>query len=139
MILGPEFKNRMMMQFLKSLNIKLIFSQSSFKASNVERAQYTLERLIFSHITAHETLNYTEILQDLITRYNKTKHSFTGFSPLEVENSEENQDIVLSKFGEKYRKLKKKDPKFLLNDAVRILLFKSPFHRGYNIQRSYER
>ena len=139
MILGPEFKNRMMMQFLKSLNIKLIFSQSSFKASNVERAQYTLEPLIFSHITAHETLNYTEILQDLITRYNKTKHSFTGFSPLQVENSEENQDIVLSKFGEKYRKLKKKDPKFLLNDAVRILLFKSPFHRGYNIQRSYER
>ena len=118
-----------MLQMLKSLNIKIIFSQSSFKASGVERAQYTLERLIFSHITAHETLEYIESLQELITRYNKTKHSFTGFTPLEVESCEKKQDIVLLKFGEKYRKLKKKNPIFSVEDEVRILLFKSPFHR----------
>ena len=101
----------------------------------VERAQYTIERLIFSHITAHESLSYIGVLQKLITKYNKTKHSFTGFSPIEIENSDKKQDIVLLKFGDRYRKLKKREPKFSPGDKVRILLFKSPFHRGYNIQR----
>ncbi len=59
----------------------------------------------------------------------KTRHSFTGFTPLEVESCEKKQDIVLLKFGEKYRKLKKKNPIFSVEDEVRILLFKSPFHR----------
>ena len=131
--LGSEFRNHLMFQMLKSLNIKIIFTQSSFKASGIERAQYTLERLIFSHITAHATLSYIEILQDLITRYNKSKHSFTGFTPLEVESSEEKQDIVLMKFGEKYRKLRKRHAKYSIGDEVRILLFKSPFHRLVNI------
>lgn len=101
----------------------------------VERVQYTIERLIFSHITAHESLSYIGVLQKLIARYNNSKHSFTGFSPLEVENSDKKQDIVLLKFGERYRKLKKREAKFFPGDTVRILLFKSPFHRGYNIQR----
>ena len=118
-----------MFQMLKSLNIKIIFTQSSFKASGIERAQYTLERLIFNHITSHETLNYIEVLQKLITRYNKTIHSFTEYTPLEVESSEEKQDAVLLKFGEKYKKLKERHPKYSLEDEVRILLFKSPFHR----------
>ena len=136
---GPEFKNKIVMKMLKDLKINLIFSQSSFKASCVERAQYTLERLIFSHITAHETLKYVDVLQSIVARYNKSKHSFTGFTPLEVESSDVKQDLVLSKFMKRYSKIKSKEPKFSIGDTVRILLFKSPFHRGYNIQRSYER
>ena len=136
---GPEFKNELFINMMKKLNIKLIFSQSSFKAAHVERAQYTLERLIYSHITAFETLKYIDVLQHLVNRYNHTKHSFTGFSPLEVENNEEIQDKVFIKFAQRYEKVKKKEPKYKIGDWVRILLHKSPFHRGYNIQRSYER
>ena len=39
----------------------------------------------------------------------------------------------------KYFKLNRKAQKFEVGDKVRILLWKSPFHRGYNLQRSYER
>lgn len=124
---------------MKNLNIKLIFSQSSFKASHVERAQYTLERLIYSHITAYETLKYIDVLQHLVKRYNHTKHSFTGFTPFIVENDEKVQDQVLIKFAQRYDKVKPKAPKYKVGDTVRMLLYKSPFHRGYNIQRSYER
>lgn len=124
---------------MKKLNIKLIFSQSSFKASHVERAQYTLERLIYSHITANETLQYIDAIQHLVNRYNRTKHSFTGFTPLEVEDDEKKQDQVFIKFVQRYQKVKSQTPKYKINDWVRILLYKSPFHRGYNIQRSYER
>lgn len=136
---GSEFKNALFMNMMKKLNIKLIFSQSSFKASHVERAQYTLERLIYSHITAYESLRYLDALQHLVSRYNNTKHSFTGFTPMEVENDEEKQDKVFIKFAQKYHKVKQQQPKYKVGDWVRILLFKSPFHRGYNIQRTYER
>ena len=124
---------------MKKLNVKLIFSQSTFKASHVERAQYTLERLIYSHITAFETLKYIDVLQHLVNRYNHTKHSFTGFTPFKIENDEEVHDRVFIKFAQRYDKIKPKAPKYKVGDCVRILLFKSPFHRGYNIQRSYER
>ena len=136
---GPEFRNKVFSEMIKKLNVKLIFSQSSFKASHVERAQYTLERLIYSHITANETLKYIDVIQHLVNRYNRTKHSFTGFTPMEVENDEEKQDQVFIKFAQRYQKVKRRSPKYKVDDWVRILLFKSPFHRGYNIQRTYER
>ena len=101
----------------------------------IERVQYTLERLIYSHITAFETLNYLDVLQLLVKRYNETSHSFTGFSPTEVEKDEQVQDKVALKFAKRYQKLKRTEPKYRVGDWVRILLFKSPFHRGYNIQR----
>ena len=121
------------------MKIKLIFTKSSFKASVVERAQLTLERLIFKHITEKESLEYVSVLQYLVRRYNLSKHSFTKYTPQEVEVSLEKQDEVLIKFGEKYLKLKKQAPKYRVNDVVRIQLFKGPFHRGYNLQFSYER
>ena len=132
---GVEFKNKLFIDRMKKLNINLIFSQSTFKASHVERAQYTLERLIYSHITANETLKYIDVLQHLVNRYNKTRHSFTGFTPWEVENDELIQDRVFIKFAQRYHKVKRRKPKYNVGDCVRILLFKSPFHRGYNIQR----
>ncbi len=135
---GSEFKNGLIKKFLSKAKVKLIFSNSSFKASHIERAQYTLERLIFSHITAKESLAYIHVLQNLVDRYNSTIHSFTHFTPYEVENDLKKQDEVMIRFGRKYQKLKKVTPKFALNDKVRILLFKGPFHRGYNLQRSYE-
>ena len=75
------------------MKIKHKISKSLFKASVIERAQYTLERLIFSYITgiffknfqkifkfilAKEDLAYVGILQYLVRRYNRTQHSFTG-------------------------------------------------------------
>ena len=127
---GPEFKNVEFEKFLSKLRIKLIFTNSSFKCSHIERAQYTLERLIFSHITAKESLEYINFLQHLVNRYNSTKHSFTKYTPLEAEKSADIQDEILMKFGQKYQKLKGQKPKFKVGDTVRILLFKGPFHRG---------
>lgn len=94
------------------------------------RTQLTLERLIFSHITARESLEYVNFLQQLVHRYNVTRHSFTKYTPQEVEENLEIQDEVLLKFGRKYQKLKKQSPKFKIGDEVRIQLFKGPFHRG---------
>ena len=112
------------------MKIKLIFTKSSFKASVVERAQLTLERLIFKHITEKESLEYVNVLQYLVRRYNLSKHSFTQYTPQEVEESLEKQDEVLIKFGRKYLKIKKQAAKYRVNDVVRIQLFKGPFHRG---------
>ena len=136
---GPEFRNKIFEDFCNKMKIKLIFTKSSFKASVIERTQLTLERLIFSHITARESLEYVNFLQQLVHRYNVTRHSFTKYTPQQVEENLEVQDEVLLKFGRKYQKIKKQKPKFKIGDTVRIQLFKGPFFRGYNLQFSYER
>lgn len=132
---GSEFRNGEFEKFLSRLKIKLIFTNSSFKCSHIERAQYTLERLIFSHITARESLEYVNFLQHLVNRYNSTRHSFTKYTPHEAEKSVEAQDEILIRFGQKYQKMQQQKPKFKVGDIVRILLFKGPFHRGMDTDR----
>ena len=41
--------------------------------------------------------------------------------------------------AKKVQSVKKQNPKFKIGDVVRIAKKKSPFHRSYNLQRSYER
>ena len=96
----------------------------------VERVQQTLQRLIYNFITEEESLRYINVLQHLVDRYNKTAHSFTGYSPYEVESDLSIQSQVLIKFAEKYDKVKKINPQFAIGDTVRILLHKSAFHRS---------
>lgn len=129
----------MVRKLLADLKIRLIFSESQFKAMYIEVAQRTLQRLIYSFLTEEETLRYINVLQHLILRYNLTPHSFHGFRPLDVESDEAKHHEVLLKFARKYDRLKRKSPTFKVGETVRILLHKTKFHRAYNIQRSYER
>lgn len=136
---GGEFKNASIRKLLSNLKIRLIFSESQFKAMYIEVLQRTLERLIYTFLTEDETLRYIHVLQHLVRRYNQTPHSFVKFSPFDIESDVKTHNEVLLRFAKRYDKLKRKSVLFEPGDCVRILLHKSKFHRSYNIQRSYER
>ena len=136
---GPEFNNKKFRGYLREIGVNIIFSESNQKASTVERFQRTLERKIYIFITEFEKLRYIDVLSPILSTYNRTKHSFLKYTPLQVETSREIHNDVLIKHALKFYNIKRKSPKFKIGDIVRIATKKTAFHRSYNIQRTYER
>lgn len=62
---------------------------TNYKTSTsiVEGAIKTLKMLIRNYITAHNTITYNEVLNDLVFNYNNTKHSAIGQTPKEALDS----------------------------------------------------
>ena len=111
--------------------MNIIFSESNQKASTVERFQRTLERKIYIFITEFEKLRYIDVLSPIISTYNRTKHSFLKYTPLQVETSREIHNDVLIKHTLKFYNIKRKSPKFKIGDVVRIATKKTAFQRTY--------
>lgn len=136
---GSEFNNKLFSKFLKKLGIRLIFSKSNQKASTIERFQQTLQKKIYLYITQNESLRFIHVLNDVVCLYNNTHHRFLKCTPFEVETSRDIRNNLMLKHAKKLFNLKKQKPNFAIGDVVRISLKKTPFHRAYNLQRTYER
>ena len=65
-----------------------------------------------------ESPGWIDGLPYIISSYNRTTHSFTGFSPFEVEQSYTAQRRVLEKFIESYISVPKQSPKHKIGDKV---------------------
>ena len=136
---GPEFDNKKFKKYMNDIGVKLIFSKSENKCSTVERFQKTIQRKIYLYITEFETRRFVHILHKIVENYNSSTHSFLKASPFDVEVDKEIQNKVMILHAKKVQSVKKQKPKFKIGDVVRIALKKSPFHRSYNLQRTYER
>ena len=136
---GPEFDNKKFKKYMNDIGFKLIFSKSENKCSTVERFQKTIQRKIYLYITEFETRRFVHILHKIVENYNSSTHSFLKASPFDVEVDKEIQNKVMILHAKKVQSVKKQKPKFKIGDVVRIALKKSPFHRSYNLQRTYER
>ena len=136
---GPEFDNKKFKAYLNKMGIKLIFTESENKASTCERFQRTLQCKIYSYITQKENLRYIDILDKIVRNYNLAHHSFLETSPINVEKNKHLQNILMVKHAAKLFNLRRKKPKFQVNDCIRVSLKKKTFSRSYNIQNTYER
>ncbi|HIC31517.1 MAG TPA: transposase, partial [Flavobacteriaceae bacterium] len=137
---GSEFNCTKTKTFLKNLGIKAFFAQGNYKCAVVERFQATLQRLIYTHLTEHETLKFSDILQDILRLYNSSYNRSIGMTPFEASNPKNKN--VLTRNIAKYRikdRVKKIQPKFSVGDIVRISIQKDKFHRGYNYQNTMVR
>ena len=132
---GTEFYNTHFLGLLRKLKIKWYSTYSERKNAIVERFNRTLKTRMFRAFTARGSHKWIDIVQDLVSGYNKTKHRSIGFAPDDVNKS--NEKVVRKKlFPEKNKKLQK--PKFKINDTVRITRKKSIFQKGYEQTYSYE-
>jgi hypothetical protein len=87
---GKEFDNNLLKKFLKSKNIKLIIPKSGSKCNIVERVNKTIKAKIFKYMTHKGTEKYIDVLSDIVSGYNNSKHSSTGHKPAEVTKDNEN-------------------------------------------------
>ena len=65
---------------------------------------------------------YFDVLDDIVDKYNNTVHKTIKKKPI---------DVTLDSYAEYNEDFKKKDPKFKIDDHVRISKYKNIFAKGY--------
>ena len=104
----------------------------------MERAGQSLQRLIYSFITANQSYTFYHRLQDLVKTYNSRIHRSTGISPNDGE-LRQNHEKIRQMHEKKYSKIKKTpNIKFKPGDKVRFSKLKNRFTRSYLPQAQHE-
>ena len=91
------------------------------KSIVAERFIRTLKNKLYKHMTATGKNVYYDVLDDLVNKYNNTKHSTIKMKPIDVKN---NKGVYIDEHNEK-------GSRFKVSDRVRISKFKNIFAKGY--------
>ena len=86
-----------------------------------ERFIRTLKNKLYKHMTATVKNVYYDVLDDVVSKYNNTKHSTIKMKPIDVKN---NKRVYIDEHNEKVSKFK-------VGDRVRISRYKNIFAKGY--------
>ena len=104
----------------------------------MERAGQSLQRLIYSYITATQSFTFYNRLQDIVKTYNSRIHTSIGMSPNDGELPQ-NHLKIRQMHEEKYSKVKRtREIKFKPGDRVRFSKLKTRFTRSYLPQAQHE-
>jgi len=121
---GKEFYNSIFDNLMIKFNIKKYSVYSTKKACIIERFNRTLKSLMYKEFTSIGSQKWINILPKLIEKYNNTKHSTIGMTPVQADKNP--SSVIL-----KRRKITDCTIKFKLGDKVRISIHKGVFTKGY--------
>lgn len=132
---GKEFWNKSFLDLCKKYKINLYSTFSPIKASMVERVIRTIKNLLYKEFSFRGQYKWIDILQEITSKYNSTKHSTTGLTPKEGIKKKNERKIKLKAFT--HLKIAGRG-KFHVNDKVRISKYKTIFAKGYTPNWSTE-
>ena len=118
----PVFLSKEMQQFFKDNNVKLYHTNSHLKAVVVERFNRSLRELMMKEFVKNNNTVWYDILPKLIKIYNNRYHSTIKMKPNQVNK---NNEKYIKENIYTYNKTSK-NPKFKINDLVRISLKRRP-------------
>ena len=98
------------------------------KSVVTERFIKTLKNKLYKHMTAVGKNVYYDVLDDVVNKYNNTKHSTIKMKPVDVGN---NKRVYIDQHNEKRSRFK-------LGDRVRVSKLKNIFAKGYTPNWSSE-
>ena len=98
------------------------------KSVVAERFIRKLKNKLYKHMTATGKNVYYDVLDDVVNKYNNTKHSTIKMEPIDVKN---NERVYIDEHNEK-------DIRFKVGDSVRISRYKNIFAKGYTSNWSKE-
>lgn len=133
---GKEFFNKDFHKLMEQFKINHYSTFSNMKASVVERVNRTLKNKMWRKFSMQGNYKWLNMLEEIVTDYNNTKHSVTGLKPIEV--TKKNEKKLFSKV---YRHIKVVDPRTLklkVGDFVRISKYREVFSKGYTPNWSNE-
>ena len=81
---------------------------------------------MWRYFTQHNTRRYVECLPELVKSYNDTFHRTIGMTPNEA-SKKNNENIVLQRLNGPSLS----NPKFKINDIVRVSRYRGTFDKGY--------
>ena len=119
---GSEFFSEMFKTYCRNKGINIIYSTSSTKAAIVERAQRTLQSIIYKYMNYNSTKRYINRLDEFAKAFNSKVNRTIGISPYDAYKPE-NHDYVMKRHELKYKNIlsKTRRPSYHVNDKVRIL------------------
>ena len=118
---GGEFYNNVFEKWLSDNDINMYSTYNEGKSVVAERFIRTLKNKLYKHMTATGKNVYYHVLDDVVNKYNNTKHSTIKMKPIDVKN---NKRVYIDEHNEK-------DRRFKVGDRVRISKFKNIFAKGY--------
>ena len=127
---GTEFYNKDFKKLLSDNNIEYFSTKSEKKAAVVERFNRTLKTRMYKYFTANETYKWVDILDDLVKGYNNSKHSSIQMKPIDARKSE-NEGIVWNNLYGAHITHDFGEPKFKVDQTVRISKYRKIFDKGY--------
>ena len=98
------------------------------KSVVAERFIKTLQNKLYKHMAATGKNVYYDVLDDIVNKYNNTKHNSIKMKPIDVKN---NKRVYIDEYNEK-------DSTFEVGDRVRRSKFKNIFAKGYTRNCSTE-
>ena len=125
---GGEFYNNVFKKWLSDNDIILYSTYNEGKSVVAERFVRTLKNKLNKHMTATGKSVYYDVSNDVVNKYNNTKHSTIKIKPIDVKN---NKRVYIDEHNEK-------DSRFKVGDRVRISKFKNIFAKGYTPNWSKE-
>lgn len=133
---GKEFFNKEFQDLMQQFNINLYSTYSNLKASICERFNRTLKSKMWQKFSLRGNYKWIDILEDLLAKYNNTKHRTIGMKPKDVNAAKVND--ILSKINLNVRKKNAIRAKFKVGDKVRTSKNKEIFEKGYTPNWSTE-
>ena len=126
---GGEFYNNVFKKWLSDNDIIMYSTYNEGKSVVAERFIRTLKNKLYKHMTATGKNVYYDVLDDVVNKYNNTKHSTIKMKAIDV--GDYNKRAYVDEHNEK-------DSRFKLGDRVRISKFKNIFAKGYTRNWSKE-
>jgi len=133
--MGKEFFNKTFEGFLKENDIKMFSVHSVKKACVVERFNQTLMQRMQKYFDFSKSHKYIDVLQDIVTSYNNSKHRTIGMSPNSVDKYNE-MDVWLKTNKDLYSKKWTRPKSITEGSFVRLKIPKSTFEKAYSASYS---
>ena len=130
---GREFENKQFHTLLEEKKVHMYWTENEEKSSVVERWNRTIKSNMWKYFTKHRTGIYINILPDLIEKYNNTYHTSIKSTPSDARRPSNYQHVVDTLYKDLRKNVinTKEDPKFHVDDEVRISKVKKKFEKGY--------
>ena len=123
---GTEFKNIDFQEFCNKNDIQLYFVKGDgHKLGIINRFHRTLKEKLTQHFTAQDTVNWVDVIDDIIYNYNHSVNRGIGIEPYKVTTFIE-QHIVESKKKETDL-IESKEKSINIGDKCRLLVKKELF------------
>lgn len=134
---GVEFFNAPVRRLFRERNIDQQLAKGKAKAAYAERANKTIQVLIYKYLTHGRTKKYIDALPLLVDTYNKRGHrSLDYMSPDEADRPE--SEARVQRITEaRFEKVKRKKPEYRVGDIVRLKLESPGGRRLWYGNRAY--
>ena len=126
---GSKFYDRSVKSWLETKDIEMYSIHNEEKSVVAERLIRTLKNIICKYMASVSKNVYIDKLDDTVNKYNNMYHSLIKMKPVDVKSST---------YVDSSKEINNKDPKFKIDNIVRISKYKNIFAKGYSPNWSEE-